>query len=193
MNAPLPQASDETPGAATVKMLLDRYERSIRQYIARRSGPYVLKVVTVEDLYQDAVAAAVAGARNYVHYNDRGFLGWIYTIARRVICNMRDDHHGQLQSHRIKGAHSSGAGVAEGDLRADIRTPSSFVAGDEHAGMLRAALQTLPELQREVLSLYKLRQLPLAEVARRVGRSEGQVCRIAQQAIRSLRLALNRS
>jgi RNA polymerase sigma factor (sigma-70 family) len=167
--------------------LIDRHEKLIRRYVNRRSGAKVLKKATVEDIYQDTVLAAVASAGDYVHYDDARFLCWIQTITRRVISRLLTQNQGQVFCNRIKGACSSGPGFGEDELQAPIRTPSSVAAFEEHTSFLRNAIKELPDLHREVIVYYKLRQMPLAKVAQRIGKCEGHTSRIAAEALRMLR------
>lgn len=173
-----------------VNALIDKHEKQVKRYVAQRSGPKVLQKSTVEDVFQDAVAAAVESASEYAHVDDTHFLGWIYTIVRRVISRLMRQNQGQFFCQRIKGACSTGPGIGYDEIHAPIRSPSSFAAVEERTGIMRSAIQTLPTLHREVITLYKLRQLSLAEVAHRIGRSEGQTSRIAAESLKTLRSRL---
>lgn len=182
--------SENGGSVGTVAALLAKHERTIRRYVSRRSGPMVLRKATAEDIFQETVAFAVANAGTFVFADDRSFLAWIFTIVRRVISGLFRSYGGRVATQRIKGAFSTGVGVQEDELDAHGRTPSSFAAHDERTVALRDGIASLPPLQREVVTLHKIEQLTLAEVARRIGRTEGHTCRIAAEAMRILRFRL---
>lgn len=173
--------------AALVAKLVSKHERRIRRFIGRRSGPEVLKRATVDDIFQDTVAAAIASADTFEFHDDDRFVAWITTIARRVIAHCIAYARRGPSTIRIKRAESSGVGVSESELCPGPRTPSSLAAGQEREAAIRSAIGKLPDRYRQVLTLYKLEEKPLAEVAKRMGRTKGATCRLIARAIRHLR------
>jgi len=174
----------------TVAALLAKHERTIRRYVSRRSGPFVLGRATVEDIFQETAAVAVSNAGAFVFESDGRFLSWVFLIVRRVISGMFRFYKVRGNTRRIKGLYSTGSGVQEDEMEGHLRTPSSLVAQDERTVALRNAIASLPPIDREVVTLCKIEQLTLAEVAARIGRSQGQTCRIAADAMKSLRFRL---
>lgn len=166
--------------------LVTRHEIQIRRFISRRSGPAVLRRTTVEDLHQETVEIALESANSFVFSDDARFLGWISTIARRVIARSLRPRRREPTMVRLKRAESTGVGVPESALQAGTRTPSSVVAGAERTAALSKALQTLPPHYRLVIRLYKLEERPLAEVAARMGRSKGATGRLLRRALEAL-------
>ncbi|MFY2763095.1 RNA polymerase sigma factor [Arenimonas sp. MALMAid1274] len=67
----------------------------------------------------------------------------------------------------------AGAGLAE-RVGADFDLEASVADGQRHA-MLHAAVATLPPLQRTVLTLYHLEELPIGDIARVTGLAEGTI------------------
>jgi RNA polymerase sigma-70 factor (ECF subfamily) len=72
-------------------------------------------------------------------------------------------------------------------LVAPDSTPSRRAVRREQAVLLADALDHLPEHYREVIVLRHLEDLPFAEVARRMGRSEDSVQKLWLRALASLR------
>lgn len=173
-----------------IEQLVRKHESVIRQFIARRSGPEVLKRATVDDIFQETVVAAYKSADNFEFRDDRRFIAWIGTIARRVISRCAGGAKQDPQTIRIRGSQSSGNGVPDADLTLRARTPSSLAAEREYAAMLKRAIQRLPQDYRRVLTLYKLEERPLAEVAESMGRSKGAICRLIDRAMEQLRTKL---
>jgi RNA polymerase sigma factor (sigma-70 family) len=165
-----------------IELLVSKHQNTIRRFISKRSGPEVLKHTTIEDIYQEAVAEALASAEKFV--------AWMGTISRRIIARSVARQRNGPAIMRIKGAQSSGAGVLEGHLPLHGHTPSSHVAQHERNNALSVAIQGLPEDYQRVLTLYKIQELPLDEVARRMGRSKGAVCRLVARAVVKLRRQL---
>jgi RNA polymerase sigma-70 factor (ECF subfamily) len=70
-------------------------------------------------------------------------------------------------------------------------TPSKLAVGRERAVLLADALGRLPEDYREVIVLRHLEELPFAEVAQRMNRSEDAVQKLWVRALARLRKALD--
>lgn len=171
----------------SVQELVVRHASTIRRILERRSGPFVLKRTTVDDLYQETIAAALASSATFSYRDDASFVAWISTIARRTIGHQLGFPRQAFPSVRIRGEESSGAGVSEGRLASIRRSPSSSAAVHEGENSLRVALNDLPEHYREVIRLYELEQRPLAEVAQRMHRTKGATCRLLARAKDALR------
>lgn len=170
-----------------VRQLVTRHQVRIRRFISRRSGPEVLRRTTVDDLYQATVTAALECATNFKYRDDGRFLGWITTIARRVIGQSIRSRRCDPVIVRIKHAASSGVGVPDAELDAGIRTPSSVAAGHEAMVDLSKALQALPEHYRLAITRYRLEGCSLAEVADRMGRSKAATAKLVGRALQALR------
>ena len=174
----------------SVPELLARHARTIHRIIQQRSGMRVLKRTTVDDLYQETVAAALASAESFVYSDDARFLGWISTIARRAIARQLGVPHQALQAVRIRGDESSGAGVATGELSSRRRSPLSSAAMHESENALRDAIKNLPEHYQRVIMLYELEERSLTEVAETMHRTKGATCRLLARARAVLRCEL---
>jgi RNA polymerase sigma factor (sigma-70 family) len=173
-----------------VDRLLSKHQDRIRHFIGRRSGSAVLNRTTIDDLYQETAATAISCADGFEYVDDARFISWVSTIARRVISNSLFDPRRLPPTLRIRRARSSGVGVSETRIYARNRTPSSAVAENERSDALRQAINELPEHYRTVLTLYRIEERPLAEVAARMQRTKGATCRLIARAIALLRETL---
>ena len=178
---------------ADVIRLIARYERRIRIIISRRSGPQVLQRTSLDDLFQETLAQAIASASTFVYDGDARFLVWIGTIARRVVGDALNRQDKKIHTVRIKRAQSTGVGVTDAELPSSRRSPSSVVAGHERSARLMGAMNGLPEHYRKVIQLHKLEQRPLSEVAAKLGRSHGATCQLFQRALKQLREVMTES
>jgi RNA polymerase sigma-70 factor (ECF subfamily) len=100
-------------------------------------------------------------------------LPWIYAIAR----NIRVDHY--RKALRTESRHQS--------LEVSPDIPQKTDARSDATPDLEALLATLPESQREVLSMLKVVGMSLEEVARATASSVGSVKQKAHRAYDSLR------
>lgn len=172
-----------------ISQLIEKHKHSIRQFIIRRSGSAVLKKSSIDDIYQDSITAALSSAHTFIFVGERQFLGWIFTIVRRIISRTlgRDPEPNII---RIKQQASTGVGITENILRSTSRTPSSAVAERERKHKLAAALDTLPEHYQKVIKLYKLENHTLDDVSRVMDRSKGATARLIGRALDALRKKL---
>jgi RNA polymerase sigma-70 factor (ECF subfamily) len=126
--------------------LVGRHQRSIYGYLARRAGAPV-----AEDLLAEVWMAAFRGRGSF----DARFESarpWLFTIARNVL----HSHWGT----RPHGVHATGDVLSDPWPEVDDRLDAADVSDS-----LRAAVQALPEPQREVLLLVAWEDLTPSEVA----------------------------
>ena len=86
-------------------------------------------------------------------------LAWLYTVAQRRLAD---------RARRLAQQHASLREIERTRLAA-----AEGAYGAEVAAALREAIAALPETQRTVVAMKLLRGLPFAEIAERVGTSEG--------------------
>ena len=172
---------------SVIRALIDKHEHRIRRFIGRRSGPEVLKRTTVDDIFQETVVTALSSANNFAFQDDDRFVGWISTIARRVISRLASLRKNEPNIVRIKRAESTGIGVPEFQLFSSSRTPSSVESGHERQYALGVALEKLPEHYCMVLKLYQLQGHSLSEVSAEMGRTKGATARLIARATEALR------
>jgi RNA polymerase sigma factor (sigma-70 family) len=125
---------------------------------------------TADDLAQEAWVAVMRGLPR-LRQPER-FAPWLFTIARRTVT----DH--------LRQTYRTPATTTEVETEAD--------AGDSDAGVLtaleiQAGLGGLPPLEREVLLLFHLQDLPLAACAEVLGVPPGTVKSRLHRARRMLR------
>ena len=188
---PMDGASSNSQNVHLIQTLVETHEARIRQYIRARSGPKLLRSTTLEDLFQETVAEALASADDFVFYDQRRFIAWICTIARRTISRSAHVPDGRPQTIRIKRAGSSGVGVPESRLLAQVRTPSSVAAGRENWSILSDAIRELPQHYCRALTLYYIEERAIGQVAKIMGRSKGAAAQLILRAIRALRGTLS--
>ncbi len=178
---------DHRADAQRVEQLVRTHEDAIRRFIRRRSGQAILDRVSVEDLYQDTVTHALQDADSFAHCDDAQFLAWITVIAKRIVSRAAPNGP---QFVRIKGPASTGVGIPEGQLQSSSRTPSSITSGRERSNSLSYALRKLPIQQQVALTLSRIEQRPLAEIAALMGLPKKTTSQLIWRAAQSLREVL---
>lgn len=171
--------SREQLHGAAVADLLRRFEPQIRCYLHRMVGEGGL-----DDVYQETITAALAAADRFEYHGDAQFMVWVYTIARRVV--LQSQRKAARTPARLCSPLSSTPGVPESAIAQLGGTPSSLVARSEYCRKLAQAMNALPQAYREVVTLYKIEERPLGEVAQILGKSKSATCHLFARALAAL-------
>jgi RNA polymerase sigma factor (sigma-70 family) len=89
-----------------------------------------------------------------------------YSVAKR---------HLERKRIPIVDASADGDGVALAERIGDGFDLEAAVADQEISGLLHAAIEALPPLQRTLLTLYHLEDMPLGEIVRVTGLADGTI------------------
>ncbi|MFF7216130.1 RNA polymerase sigma factor [Streptomyces sp. NPDC008238] len=127
-----------------------------------------------DDLVQEAWVAVVRGLPRL--REPERFAPWLFTIARRAVA----DHLRQVYRASEVPMEEPGTGVDDDERLGDVLTRMQVEAG----------LSGLPPLEREVLILFHLQDLPLAACAEVLGVPPGTVKSRLHRARRMLRSVL---
>jgi RNA polymerase sigma-70 factor (ECF subfamily) len=173
---------------AAFAVLVRRHKTPIYNFVLRlvRNGP------TAEDLVQDVFVKVVRKAETFKH--EARFTTWVYSIARNLcIDHLRKmslrrhpsldqssgkNPDGPTLGERIANTHPSSA--------ADRRATSTDIG--EH---IIAAVEQLPNEQREVFLLRQLGKVPFKEIAKMTGVPENTVKSRMRYALERLQDALS--
>ncbi len=162
------------------------YERVLKACVpligatARRTG---VKPDRVDDVVQDTLMTIHRALSTYDP--SRPFAPWLRAIAaRRAIDSLRlHGRHGarEVQDDVAYMAHAEPGGDAE-----------AAVNRRDDAARLRAAVATLPPLQRQAVELLALSERSLEEASRETGRTKGALKVNLHRALRALRARVER-
>ena len=138
--------------AEAFETLFDRHYRSVynfaRAILGDSAGP--------DEVLQEAFLTV---ARTAGTYTPRGrFRSWLMRIVRNRCLN-------HLAAERARRAAVSERGAEARAIASGERPPAERADDDEQAAILRAAIATLPERQREAIALYAFEQMTYREVA----------------------------
>jgi RNA polymerase sigma-70 factor (ECF subfamily) len=162
-----------------VSAFADLY-RLFSPQVLRYMGSRVSSRQEAEDLTNTVFEKAFAAMGRY-EPSPAQFSTWLYTIAQNTVI----DHY---RRRRLPGADEH-----EADLTAvtdPSEGPESYVlAGEQRRRLYQALLELTPE-QRQVIGCRFFYNLPVHEVARMMGKSEGAVKALQFRALERLRRRL---
>ncbi len=176
--------------AACIDDLLVRYLPQLRQFIRAQVDAQQRLQESVSDLVQSTCRELVAAGPDFEWQGEARFRSWLFTAALNKI-RMRLRTLGAQK--RRPGGHRQGLDGDEiTDGAAAANSPSRVAIGHETAAQLERALDALAPDFREVIALARLAELPHAEVARIMDRSETAVRSLLARAMVALTNELDR-
>jgi RNA polymerase sigma factor (sigma-70 family) len=125
--------------------LIERWHRPLWLYIRRMTG----RDDAAQDLQQEVWLRVIRGIARL--REGARFRGWLFGIARRVLMDRLRREYAALPTDDVDVAEVA-AEAEPADSEADLAS-------------LEAALERLPTIERDVLTLFYLRDLTLAELA----------------------------
>lgn len=134
--------------------LIEQYQTRLYRYLLR----LVHEPATAEDLFQQTWIRVAEKIRNYDP--KRSFENWLFTVAR----NLAFDHMRRYRPESLDEPMPSGESRLE-LLASDSPGAAEAILGAERAALVGAAMETLPLIFREVLSLRFEEGMKLEEIA----------------------------
>jgi RNA polymerase sigma-70 factor (ECF subfamily) len=147
----------------------DTYYTSIFRYVAFRVGDHA----TAEHLTSEVFTRLLTALRDK-NAPQNTLRGWLYGVAARVV----SDHH--------RKAYRAPQVELDEELVSADHDPADIVDRKLTQESVKRAMQDLTEEQRHVLSLRFGSDLPIQEVARALGKSEGAVKQLQARAVAAL-------
>jgi RNA polymerase sigma-70 factor (ECF subfamily) len=176
--------------AHAIEELIQAHLPGLRAFVRLRAGKVVRARESCSDLVQSVCRELLHDLPNLRFEGGRGFKRWLYQAAeRKIIDRARYWQAGKRDvqreiTPRSDGDTASRQRIAEA-YRA-IATPSQDLQVREEIERVESAFDALPEHYREVITLSRLAGLSHAEIAARMGRSEGAVRTLLCRALAEL-------
>jgi RNA polymerase sigma-70 factor (ECF subfamily) len=174
---------------AAFVVLVRRHQRPLFNFALR----HLRQVPQAEDVVQDAFARVASRAADFKL--ESRFSTWLYTIVRNLCIDQsrRNAHRkhpslDQPRGHSPDGSEGRTLGELTADARADVERSA---AGDELKARITAAVDGLPDEQREVFLLRETANLPFKEIATITGVPENTVKSRMRYALERLQAALS--
>jgi RNA polymerase sigma-70 factor, ECF subfamily len=173
----------QTGDAAAFEALFTKYKGPIYIFLVRQCGNQEIAA----DLTQDVFTKLLNRADTFRHQSK--FSTWIYTIARNTAMD-----HARKSRHRNHASLDATTGddgppliekVSDGGPGPERRSDS-----EELQKALAAAIEKLPDDQREVFILREYHGMPFADIAEVVNAKVGTVKSRMRYALEALRLEL---
>lgn len=159
---------------AAVDELLLVYLPRLQAFLRLRAGPALLARESASDLAQSVCRDVLENLERFQYRGEENFRRWLYATAVRKIADRYEFWNAQKRDIRLEV-------VAPGDESLPLEdylticTPSREAMAREELATVQAALDRLPDEQREAILLSRVLGLGRTEVAEVMGRSEGSV------------------
>lgn len=154
--------------AAAIDQLFARYRERLRAALRKLVGPkYRLLLADSEDATQDAILSALKRLHQFEYRGDGSFLAWLlkgaeYEIVRRI-------RSIETKKRSAPGGTVSLDAAEEEFVPGKGATPSQLHDEAELAERIRAALQQLPDREREIIVLKRYLELDTPEICAEMG------------------------
>jgi RNA polymerase sigma-70 factor (ECF subfamily) len=114
--------------------------------------------------------------------------GWLRRILANTLIDAARKYQRELAlEHSLEQDFQQSSARLEAWLAADQSSPSEVAARQEQLLRLAGALAQLPDDQRTAVELHHLRDGPVAEIARQMGRTEAAVAGLLRRGLKRLR------
>ena len=156
-------------------IFLEENKQNLLAFIRSRIGNQLQKKVEPEDILQEVSIEAVRVLPK-TDLSTWDPLNWLFQLSQRKIIDAHRKHFASKK--RDAGREmaipdgTEAAGLAD-LLAASMTTPSAAFSRDQRQLRMMAALELLPEDQREALRLRYLVGLPSKEIAAKLGKTNG--------------------
>jgi RNA polymerase sigma-70 factor (ECF subfamily) len=178
-----------------VPTLLERYLADLHAYLDRHAGAELQARETPADLVQSVCREVLEGLQRgtFEFRGEAQFRQWLYQAALHKI-QMKARYFAASRREAEREQRLDDMANSRGEHPLGIsHTPSQSAAEREERRRFLAALQRLPEEQRQVVEWAHLEGLAHKEIAERLGISEANSRMILSRALAKLaRLALQR-
>jgi RNA polymerase sigma-70 factor (ECF subfamily) len=151
---------------------------ALMAFLSSRIGSHLAKKTEAEDILQEACLEACRSL-DKAPLENWDPLHWLFQICERKIIDAHRRHFASQKRDASREASipddSEAAGGLANLLAASMTTASEAFSRDQRQLRVLAALDMLPEEQREALRLRYLVGLPSKEIAQKLGKTDGAV------------------
>ena len=181
---------------SAMQELLTMYRDRLRRMVGTRLDPRLTARVDPSDIVQDALLEASRKLPDYLSTRPISFYPWLRQIAWEQLVHVHVRHL-EVQKRSVRREARWSPNLSDQSMMELVRTlaasgssPSEHVAAVEMRRRVRAALDELPDKEREVLVLRYLEQVSTSEIAEIMGITKESVKTRHFRAVRKLNLIL---
>jgi len=170
---------------------LEPYRSYLRLLAGLRLDPRLRRKIDPSDLVQLTMLKAHEAEARCTFAGEAQRAAWLRQILARTMADearrySRGKRDAEMERSLLAGLDESSVRL-EAWLADDRSSPSQQAIRHEQLLALAAALDALPEDQRQAVELHHLNGCPVAEVADRLGRSKASVAGLLRRGLRALR------
>jgi RNA polymerase sigma-70 factor (ECF subfamily) len=181
--------------AAALERLLSDYRDYVRSVVGSRRPHAIQSRVDASDIVQETLLLVAQHIGEFRGASEQEWLAWLARVAENEVVHQVRQHVGADcravgREHLPSG--KDGMSRLEDWLARTQTSPSQAAQRNERACALADALTRLPDDYRRILVLRHLDGLAFAEVAGRMGRTEGAARVLWTRALKALRVELDR-
>jgi RNA polymerase sigma factor (sigma-70 family) len=174
-----PAAPDDFP----VDALIEKHLPGLRAYVASRVDRLVHAKESNADIVQSVCREVLEHIARFEHRSEAGFKQWLYRTAERKIIDRYRYYTADKRDAAREVPPPPADASEDGNFLAQALhdaaglrpTPSHEAIAREELLRTSRAFEGLPPVYREVILLSRVHGVPHAEIARKLGKSEGAV------------------
>jgi RNA polymerase sigma-70 factor (ECF subfamily) len=174
---------------AAIEQLLVRQLPGLEAFVRLRMGAELRRHATPPDLVQSVCREVLEDLSEFEYRGEAPFRHWLFTRAENKLKEKHRYHHREKRSSAREVAMGDVSTVM--DAYRTLVTPSRALEVNEAMAAVERAFDQLPDDYREAITLHKLCGLSHAEVAERMGRTEGAVRNLVYRGISRLALLVD--
>lgn len=182
----------QTQGAADRD--LERYRAYLRLLARLHLDPRLRGKLDPSDVVQQTLVQAYQALGQFRGHSAGALTAWLRQIlARNLARAVRDfarEKRDVAREHSLEAALAESSSRLDAWLAAEQSSPSQRAERNEDAARLAAALEQLPEAQREALVLQHWHGWSLAQIGAHLERSPEAVAGLLKRGLQQLRLLL---
>ena len=176
---------------------LDAFRAYLRLLARLNLAPQLRGKLEPSDIVQQTLLQAYQAIDQYRGRSDAELAGWLRQIlARNLAQAIRDFGRAKREVGReqsLQAALDASSARLDAWLATEQSSPSRRAEHAEQAIRLAAALEQLPEAQREALVLQHWQGLSLGEIGEHLGRSSEAVAGLIKRGLKQLRHLMRES
>ena len=179
---------------AALGRLLELYRNYLRLMARSLIGVALRAKLDPSDVVQETFLRAHADFKQFLGQGEPALVAWLRSILVHRLADMARHHKARGRDLRREESLEAALERSSLDVQRSLaglsQAPGTLAQKREQAVLLAEALERLSEDHREVFVLRNLEQVPIEEIATRMGRSPNAVRKLWSRALLALRREL---